>query len=226
MIGTGADPAPYVGMRCQPRQSRVYHEQLGTSLEDVGDPVPVRAVRVRHHGVIAPNDDDARTFPFRIVIAVYELLRIVSNHERASGHHARKNPGSEARHVGEAEEVVRAAEAPGEPAYVGCNVAPRPLHEDDALGSELLFVLVEPSFYCVERLVPGDALPPVLSAVFTGSFHRVEDTVLVVHEIGDCTAPRAQPSLVVWIGGVALNMVDNAILTVDQHAATKVAPRS
>jgi len=48
----------------------------------------------------------------------------------------------------------------------------------------------------------------------------------VVHEIGDCAAPRAQPSLVVWIGRVALHMVDDAILTVDQHAATKVTPRS
>ena len=225
MVGTGTHAAPHVGMCGKPRQAWIHHEQLAPALQHVGDPMAVRSIGVCHNGVVAPHHGDARTHPFGVVVAIDVLLRIIAHHERACRHHAREDARAEARHVAEREGVVGAAEAPCQTRDVGGDIAPRSLQEHDALCAELLLVLVKLGFYGVKRLVPRDPLPPVLAAVLTGALHRVEYAVFVVHEVGHGRAPGTQAPLAIRIIRIALDLHDLAVLAVDEHAATQMAPR-
>ena len=214
-----------LGLRREPGYLRIDGDDFHAALHEVDHPVAIEAFDVRLQRVVSPDEHDFRHFVVGVIVALGELLGGVGNPRRArGGRHAGDArqiaclPGKEAR-------VVGATERPAQTRDVGSNVAPSALREHDRLGAVLLLHVHELLGDEVVRLIPCDALPFILAAVFASALHRVEQAIFVIGHLGCVNAAHAQASLGPRIFRVAFAFHELAVLVgVHDDAAAQVAP--
>ena len=186
--------------------------------------MPEQAIGVRAQRVTPPHEHVLRARPTRVVVAVGEPDRIVRLDIRTShGPEHRRHSGDDARPsavrvhgVHRTEHVVGHLEV--DLARLAASSAPY-AHRADAVVLDRLLVLRDDG---VERLVPAHALPLVLTAVFTGALHRVEQTVLVVEVLLRRQAAHAQTALADRVFLIAFHLHELAVFNVHFKAAPEV----
>ena len=77
-----------IGFCGKPIDARIDIDDLSAALHDIDQPMSIHAIRIGNQGIIAPKNYSVWAFPIYIVIAIRELLRIVSNPKTAGRSHA------------------------------------------------------------------------------------------------------------------------------------------
>ena len=223
-IGAGAQLKEHIGLACEPRELRVDGDELRSALHGLHHPVAERAVGVGNDGVVAPDEDVLGRFPPRIVVAEGGVLRIVGDEQAARfqrGAETARRVAGDARE--EARSVIRRAEVAGHQRTVSVDVAAGSLGDPDGLGPVRVDDLAHFLQDDLGRLIPGNALERIFAAVFASAFHGVEQTVGVVEHLLVGKASRAEASLVIGVFGIALDLLELAILHVEQDSAVVMA---
>lgn len=162
-----------------------------------------------------------------MVVALGELLGAVGNPRGAGGGGHARDTRQVARLAGEEARVVRRTERPAQTRDVRGDVAAGALGEDDELGAVLLLHVHELLGDEIVRLIPADALPHVLAAVFRIALHGVKQALLVVDNLGCVQTTHAQTAVRPRILRIAFALHEVAVVVgVHDHAAAHMAARS
>ncbi len=222
-VGARAQLQMVLGTCAEPGEARVDHDELRSPLHEVHDGMAVEAVGIGLQRALAPEYDVLRHLVARIVVAIREVGGVIEL--GVSG--AQKEVGDDrtrpvARSAGHGKRAVRRLEAGlGHRRRIQRRLTPGSLEQVDGLGPVVLPDLLNLGLEDVERLVPGDALPRILAAIFLGALHGIFDAIGAFEEVLHRKTPRTQSSLADRMVGVALDLDELAVLVgVDEHAAS------
>ena len=227
-VGAGAQLDVVGRTRSEPGQARVYDDELAAALHQVHDGVPVESVGVRLQRAFAPEYDVLGHLVARVVVAVGEVRRVVElGIARAQQEVADNGSRAIARRTRHHERVIRSFEHGL--SHRGCifsSLASGSFGEIDCLRTIVSPYLAHFRLEDVERLVPRDALPLVLAAVFLGAFHGVFDAVGMIQKLAHIEAASTQTPLADGMVGIAFDLHKVALFVgVDEHAAAnRMAP--
>ena len=223
-VGARAQLQVVFRVRAEPGQTRVDGNDLRTALHDIDDAVAKESVGARVERVLAPHHDVLRANPARIVVAIGEELRGVD-----FGHACTQ----QVVHDGSARAVARLARERIGRCTVRCvhdsravhrgikrRLATRTRQREDALGTVVLLEAANLLLEQIVGLIPRDFLPRILAAIFAGTLHGAQQTVLVVDDLVERDASRAQTALRDRMARVAFHLHDLAVLHMDEHAAS------
>ena len=225
-VGSGPQLQMIGRTRAPPGEARVDGDDARPHLHALHQPVAYVAVGVRGERLVAPHDDHLG----RAVggIGVAQLVRhggvgygevAQGRHGTADARHVAGEPGEEQRG-----DVRRLQGGLAEQGHQPVDVAARAMHAHDGLGAVFLADGLDLFFYEVVRLVPRDALElRRVAAVFARTLHGVQHPVGVVHDFGQIQAAHAQLAVREGAQGIALHMVQLAVLGVEQNAAAVMA---
>ena len=222
-VGTRTQLQMVLGACAEPGEARIDHDELRSPLHEVHDGMAVEAVGVGLQRALAPEYDVLRHLVARVVVAIREVGGVIELGVSS----AQKEVGDDrtrpvARSAGHGKRAVRRLEAGlGHRRRIQRRLAPGSLEQVDGLGPVVLPDLLNLGLEDVERLVPGDALPRILAAIFLGTLHGVLDAIGAFEEVLHREAPRAQTALADRMVGVALDLDELAVLVgVDEHTAS------
>ena len=223
-IGAGAQLQVILRVRTEPGQARVHGDDLRAALHDVDDAVAEEAVGARVERVLAPHHDVLRANPARIVVAIGEELRRVDfrhagaqevvhdGRARAVARLARERVGRcTVRRVHDSRAVHRGVKR---------GLATRARQREDALGTVVFLKTTDLLLEQIVGLVPRNLLPCILAAILAGTLHGAQQAVLVVDDLVERDASRAQTALRDRMARVALHLHNLSVLHVDEHAAS------
>ena len=223
-VGAGAQLQVVFRVRSEPGQTRVDGDNLRAALHDVDDAVAEEAVGARVERVLAPHHDVLRANPARVVVAIREELRGVDFghactqqvvHDgcaRAVARLARERIGRcTVRRVHDCRSVHRGIKS---------RLAARARQREDALGAVILLEAANLLLEQIVGLIPRDFLPRILAAILAGALHGAQQAVLMVDDLVERDASRAQTALRDRMARVALHLHDLAVLHMDEHAAS------
>ena len=225
-VGAGARLDIVLGARSHPGDARVDVDELRAAfLHAVDEPVAEETVGVGLDGIAAPLEDNLGELVLGIVVATRIVLAAVNDGGAAHDAHGSRAARQVARVAGEeAAAEVRALEGRVlEQGDLPHDVAASALKGDDGLRADFIPRSADMLFDHVVRLVPGNLLPLVLAAL-AHALQGVAQASRVVDGLVDhVQAAHAQTAAAELVVRVALDVVDLAILHVEQHAATLVA---
>ena len=223
-VGAGAQLQVVFRVRAEPGQTRVDGDDLRTALHDIDDAVAKESVGARVERVLAPHHDVLRANPARIVVAIREELRGVDfghactqqvvhdGSARAVARLARERIGRcTVRRVHDSRAVHRGIKR---------RLAARARQREDALGTVVLLEAANLLLEQIVGLIPRDFLPRILAAILAGALHGAQQAVLMVDDLVERDASRAQTALRDRMARVALHLHDLAVLHMDEHAAS------
>jgi len=188
--------------------------------------MPQVAVAVGLQRLVAPDHDAGRVDPLLVGVAVVVADGGVRNGEVAQRRHRAADPGQVAAEAGEAEgaDVRRVEGDLGEPGHLPVDVAPGAVEDVDGVAAVAGPDLAHLGLDDVVGLVPADALP-LVGALLPRPLHRVLDALLAVHGLQEVQAADAELAVVVRRQRIALDVLQPAVLGIEQHAAGVMAPR-
>ena len=228
-VGAGTRLDIVLGTRAHPGDARVDVDELRAAfLHAVDKPVPEETVGIGLDGIAAPLEDDLGELVLRIVVAARIVLTAVNDGRTAHnayGSRATRQIARVARE--EAATEVRALECGVlEQRNLPHDVAAGALKGDDRFGADFIPRSADMLLDHVVRLVPGNLLPLVLAAL-AHALQGVTQAGRVVDGLVDhVQAAHAQTAAAELVVRVALDVVDLAVLHVEQHAAPLVAARA
>ena len=189
----------------------------------------VHAVRIRTQRLLTPKKNDLRSNEARIVVAVFELHRVVDL-GIAAAHHERgiRHARAVARPASLAINRVRRTEDEVCPLRIPVIALTAGATEDgDRFRAVLLGNLVRGVRNEVGCLVPGALHPLVrLAAILLLALHRVDDAIGVIDVLLQSKAARAKGTLGDRMLRVTFNLSDLSVLHMNLKAASnRVASR-
>ena len=187
-----------------------------------------KAVSARIQRILAPDHDVLRDFVAGVVVAVWEVGRIVQFGIAGAKHVVRHGrAGAVARIAAHGEQGVRGSQdGIPEAERIRVGLASRALHDHDGFGAVVLLDSVDVLFDEVERGVPGGFPPGVLAAVGAIAHQGVQDAVFVVDHFFQGKASWAQSPLGDGMLGVAFDLDELSVLHgEDQPATDRMAAR-
>ena len=228
-VRAGSRPQPVLGTRPPPGENGIDGDYLGAHLHAHVQPMAQVAVTVRFQRLVAPDHQHIRAHPLAMGVALGQRLRrvddrIVSQGAGGTAHAGHVAPPS--RKVDTAH--VRSPEArPGYERDLPVDVATRAMAHQNGFAAQALAVdlLFDVGIDHVERLVPRDALPLVLSALARAS-HGVLQTLGMVHHLVQVQAAHAQLPVRIRVERITLHLLQLAVLGIQQDTAGVVAAGS